>query len=298
VLSKPTIQQIVAQENQAATLASGQLMFWKLSNKGVKPDGVLDAKVTTMQLAPDSNKLAISTSDNRCLLYDFSKRKKLAELELENNQGHVTAIAWQTDSKTIALGRSTGTIEVLKLNKDNFDDYSSTILQLKTPIDRPVSRLAYSQNGTLLATISEQGMAVLIRFAEEDAANNQDHSAAFDETVFRYTDEQTILTADISADGNRIVSGSNTGRVTIWNSQPNDQPHNQPKADSVRNAAAERELLSLPNLHQSAISVVRFVNGPNSNLIYSAERNSGKNEFISWPSANSTAKLEDTLQQE
>ena len=116
VLSKPTIEQIVANGNQAATLANGQVMFWKLSENGVKPDGVLDVWATTMQLAPDSNTLAVSTDDNRCVFYDFSGRKELGQLELKSNQDDVTAIGWQTDSKTIAIGRSSGIIEILELN--------------------------------------------------------------------------------------------------------------------------------------------------------------------------------------
>ena len=292
VLAKPVIKQIVAQQNQAATLASDQVMFWKLSKTGVKPDGVLDVWTTTMQLAPNSNTLAVSTHDNRCVLYDFSERKKLGEFDLKSNQGDVTAIAWQSDSKTIAIGRSTGTIEVVKLNEDNLADSSSTVLKLNAPIDSAISQLAYSKNGALLATVADQGMAVLIRPIESDAANIQDPTATLGEMVFRYSDEQTILAADISTDGNRIVSGSNTGRITIWNSQSPDQY----PTDEILYSTGERELLSLPNLHQSPISVVRFVSQQDSQTIYSAEQDSGKNEFISWPSAKATTEQKDTLQ--
>ena len=83
VLAQPTIKQVVSNEQQAATLASNQVMFWKLSENGVKPNGVLDVRATTMQLAPNSNTLAVGTGDNRCVLYDFSERKKLGEFEFE-----------------------------------------------------------------------------------------------------------------------------------------------------------------------------------------------------------------------
>ena len=278
VLSKPKIEQIVATESQAATLANEQVMFWTLSEKGVKPNGVLDVWATTMQLAPNLNTLAVSTVDNRCVLYDFSERKKLGEFDLKSNQGDVSAMVWQSDSKTIAIGRSTGTIEVLDLNENNFANSSSTILKLNTPISSAISKLAYSQNGVLLATVADQGMAVVIRATGEDATNIQDPATVLNEMVFHYSDERAILVTDISADGNRIVSGSDTGRVTIWNSEAADQ-HSTDKV-------LERELLILPNLHQSPVSVVQFVNGPESTTIYSAERDSGKNEFISWPSAN------------
>ena len=128
----------------------------------------------------------------------------------------------------------------------------------------------------------------MIRFGQHE---QKDQAAALSETVFRYPDEQAIVAADISADGNRIVSGSNTGQITIWNSQA----HEQTSTNEVHFAAGERELLSLPKLHQSPISVVRFVEERKGKTIYSAERNSGKNEFISWPSAKSTPEPANTL---
>ena len=284
VLSKPTIKQVVANEKQAATLANGQVLFWKLSERSVKPDGVLNTWATAMQMAPDSNTLAICTSDNHCVLYDFSERKQLGQVELKNDQGDVTAIAWQADSQTLAIGRSTGVIEILELNKDNLAKSKSEILNLNTPIESVISRLAFAQNGVILATVADQGMAVLIRTEQKDAEQAQAPTQALNEMVFRYQDERTMLVADISADGNRVVSGSNTGRITIWNSQLQEQT----STEDVFYATAERELLSLPNLHQSPISVVRFADERKGKMIYSAEQDSGKNEFISWPSARPT----------
>ena len=157
VLAQPTIKQVVSNEQQAATLASGQVLFWKLSEKSVKPDGVLDAWATTMQLAPDANTLAIGTTFDRCLLYDFAGRKLLGQIDLKDNQGQITAIAWRADSKTIAVGRSTGVIEVLELNKDNVANSNRELLQLKSPINSSaITQLAYSQNGDLLATVADR----------------------------------------------------------------------------------------------------------------------------------------------
>ena len=279
VLSKPSITHVVAQTKQAATLASGQVHFWKLSDKGVKPDGVFGGRVTAMQMAPDKNVLAICTKDNRCLFYDFAKREKRGEVDLKESEGNVTAIAWQPDSKVIAVGRSTGVIEVINLNANNFADSASSTLQLKTPIQQAVSSLAYSDDGSLLATIAGEGKAVLIRARDKKEAIDKD-GATFNETVYAHTDEQQISAAHLSADGNRIVSGSNTGRITIWNSQP------QPKTTkTVHQATGERELLTLPNLHQSPVSIVRFVDGHSNKMILSAEQTSGKNEIIAWPVA-------------
>ena len=270
VLSRPSIKQIVAQSEQAATLANNQILFWKLSDNGVKPDGVFDVRATTMQMAPDSNTLAICTTDNQCLLYDFAKRQKLAEFNLKNNQGEVTTIAWQSDSKSVALGRTTGAIELLDLEPDDDVKSDSSILNLKTTIKQAISGLAYSQDGSLLVTVADQGIAILVR---------ADGEQELSETVYGHA-EQRISAADISADGNRIVSGSNSGRITIWNSQP--QPKN---TNDVQQASSEYELLTMPNLHQSPISIVQFVSSDTGQMILSAERSSGKNEIIAWPAA-------------
>ena len=293
IFSKPSIEQIVAQDKRAATLANGQVLFWKLSDRAVKPDGVLDVSASTMQLAPDSKMLAVATDDNRCLLYDFAAGKTLGTFDLKDADGDVTAIAWQADSKAIAIGRATGEIEVVELNQDKLGDSDSVKLKLNAPINTAISQLAYSHDGTLLATVAEQGMAVLIRAKDTEAANLQDESdTGLSETIFRHSDKQTVLAADISADGNRVVSGSNTGRITIWNSQP----HDEQASDDVRFASDERELLHLPNLHQSPITQVRFVDGPDGQTIVSAEKNSGKNEIISWPSAKTAIANDSTLQ--
>jgi len=278
VLSRPSIKQIVAQPKQAATLANNQILFWKLSDNGVKPDGVFDARATTMQMAPDSNTLAICTTDNQCLLYDFSKRQKLAEFDLKDNQGQVTAIAWRSDSKAVALGRTTGAIELLDLESDDDAKSDSSILDLETSIKQAISGLAYSKDGSLLVTVADEGIAILVR-ANDDKETNLAEAKQLSETVYGHA-EQRISAADISADGNRIVSGSNTGRITIWNSQT------QPKdTKDVQEASGERELLTMPNLHQSPISIVQFVSRASGEMILSAERSSGKNEIIAWPAA-------------
>ena len=278
VLSRPSIKQIVAQPKQAATLANNQILFWKLSDNGVKPDGVFDARATTMQMAPDSNTLAICTTDNQCLLYDFPKRQKLAEFDLKDNQGQVTAIAWRSDSKAVALGRTTGAIELLDLESDDDAKSDSSILDLETSIKQAISGLAYSKDGSLLVTVADEGIAILVR-ANDDKETNLAKAKQLSETVYGHA-EQRISAADISADGNRIVSGSNTGRITIWNSQT------QPKdTKDVQEASGERELLTMPNLHQSPISIVQFVSRASGEMILSAERSSGKNEIIAWPAA-------------
>ena len=231
-----------------------------------------------MQMAPDSNTLAICTTDNQCLLYDFSKRQKLAEFDLKDNQGQVTAIAWRSDSKAVALGRTTGAIELLDLESDDDAKSDSSILDLETSIKQAISGLAYSKDGSLLVTVADEGIAILVR-ANDDKETNLAEAKQLSETVYGHA-EQRISAADISADGNRIVSGSNTGRITIWNSQT------QPKdTKDVQEASGERELLTMPNLHQSPISIVQFVSRASGEMILSAEQSSGKNEIIAWPAA-------------
>ena len=159
---------------------------------------------------------------------------------------------------------------MLDLEPDDDVKSDSSILNLKTTIKQAISGLAYSQDGSLLVTVADQGIAILVR---------ADGEQELSETVYGHA-EQRISTADISADGNRIVSGSNSGRITIWNSQP--QPKN---TNDVQQASSEYELLTMPNLHQSPISIVQFVSSDTGQMILSAERSSGKNEIIAWPAA-------------
>ena len=66
--------------------------------------------------------------------------------------------------------------------------------------------------------------------------------------------------------------------------------------NSADDSTGERELFSLPNLHQSPISVVRFVDRQMGTTIYSAEQDSGKNELITWPSTKMASAQEGTSQ--
>ena len=78
-----------------------------------------------------------------------------------------------------------------------------------------------------------------------------------------------------------MISGSNAGRLTIWNSEV---AKIQQSAKAARNE--ERELYSLQNKHLSEISFLKFVPGESGETnIFSADANSGENTYLIWKSS-------------
>ena len=91
-----------------------------------------------------------------------------------------------------------------------------------------------------------------------------------DVAKFRHSDQDPIECADIAADGNRIITGSSRGRITVWDARSIDPPQGteaelgiQPEPEETvqdENSDkdySERALLTISRL-RSAIRSVAF----------------------------------------
>jgi WD40 repeat protein len=88
-----------------------------------------------------------------------------------------------------------------------------------------------------------------------------------------HADQDSIGAADISDDGNRVVTGSDRGRVTLWNTKTK-------AGTSDDQQTSERELL---NVHRFP-SLVRFVKfGPHESNVIAFEKASEEGVAFVFP---------------
>jgi WD40 repeat protein len=230
-----------------------------------------------MALSTDGQQLVAATTKQRLQIIDFSTLKTIADLEMPATvTTSQTAVAWRPDGSGLVVATDDGTIvEFLAAADGRFSGPGKTIQTVNsTPLPDRIDNLVFSADAnTLLATSTASSSALILH-------RQAGSSHEFVTTPLAYDDGQSIVSADLSADGRRVAAGTSAGRIAIWNSEPLSK-----KAISagVMASVAERELLLMPNLHQSAISAIRFVERENETGVLSAESESGQNEVLFWP---------------
>lgn len=291
VLASPVIDQIATNGTRVGTLASQSLHFWRRKLEGFEPDGIFDRPVVCLALSQDKKLLAVGTRDGQCLILDFQTGGILAETEiildaagLNRKNNAMRSLAWHQGSGRIAVGFESG--QIVEIAVDLVDPEPLRVgqpLVFNASGVGAVENLVYSKDGTtLVANIPSQGLAI--------ALGGINDSQPSSEIVLQHSDDQRIVDADIAANGRRLVTGSNKGQLAIWNVEPSIEVE-KPSATQLSNAS-ERLLLRLPNLHQSSVSFVRFVDRADGETIVSSESDSGDNGIILWPSATSRRSTE------
>ena len=178
------------------------------------------------------------------------------------------------DASQIAIGLESGDLEIWQVSPDG----ETKLQDQHTVAELPIEHVCFANNSkALLAVVPKNGMAFVVQ-------KNQDQ---WQVVGLGHIDGPKITAADISPDGNRVISGSQSGRLTIWNSEVSKVE--QSAKPSERNE--ERELYSLQNKHQSEISFVKFVPDSSGELsIFSADASSGENSYLIWNSKLSRDK--------
>ena len=280
VFAQPNIKYNVATGDRAITLDHGTIRFWKLFDRSVQPDGVLQGFYRTCRLSPDERTLlCVSHDSSRMVGVNPINGDVRFSVDLqpgEQNNSRTISIGWNQESNSFATGREDGQVQIFKVQANQNQAMPTKTLAV---FSAPVSEIKFaSEKNSFVAFSKNTGTACVIH-----PDDNQQDSKIY----LRHLDGQQILTGDISKDGNRIVTGGDKGRLTIWNCEPlrnggsNAVTLDQNQGDGENNA--ERELLTLESKHQSAISFVGFKdNSADQVEIYSAEVNSGENQFLIW----------------
>ena len=269
VIAQPKLDFHATAGDRAISLDSGTVRFWSLSQDSVQPDGVLPGFYRSCTLSDDEKTLiVVAHRSKRAIAVDPQTGKERYRIQTESDSNIVSADL-SIDSGLIAIGLENGGLEIWEVGSDG-----ETELQTESALDDefPVEHVCFSDNADLLlAVVPQSGVAFVIRKTQDD----------WQTIGLGHIDGQSIVAADISPDGNRVISGSQTGRLTIWNSEVS-KVERATKAP-LRNE--ERELYSLQNKHQSAISFVKFAPEKSGELnIISADVSSGENNYLVWKS--------------
>ena len=268
VIATPTVEAVGIMGDRALTFENGKVRFWNLRMEGanwtVSPGGSVPGNFEIFQISPDGTQaFAVSSDKDRFGIVDLNSGEYSADFS-GSDLGKVTAASWTMDGQELALGLEDGKIAVwktgsLNLNAAQLDD---TVIDL----------LQYSGDGDSIVAIqnsrsSGQGVATVLR-KPVDPLDQWVTSVRLS-----HSDQDSIGSADISADGNRVITGSRRGRVTLWNTMTQVESGN---SDEV----SERELL---NVHRfpSMVRSVKF--GPEESNVIAFEKASEEGVAFVFP---------------
>ncbi len=268
VFAKPEIEYVAVAGNTAITLDSQILRFWTFDHSGVRPNGLFPEPCQVCRLSPDQSLLAIAPEGAAdLLLVAPATQTQLAQLTNQGAAG-VSGIAWSADSQYLAIGRTDGSVDLWsRAGQQQFDQVPGL------PADtEPATELSLSDDGSVIMSVLQQAGAARV----SRRVGNRWQSLRL-----RYEDGQPIVTGDLSGNGDRAATGSDDGRLTIWNTEwLNENLINTPLA-AVK--TSDREVMDLQKQHQSRIRFVQFIPGPDqSALLVSAEQNDGNNSYLIW----------------
>ena len=136
--------------------------------------------------------------------------------------------------------------------------------------DQRVKQLEFSEDNQSLVVVQNLG-------SDEDSPSHWANALALRRAddgswrvsaQFKHSDQDPIQCADISANGNRVITGSSRGRITIWDAEAATPSQNnelisvaipEPTADlPEKDVSDDRELLTISRL-RSAVRSVAFV---------------------------------------
>ncbi len=251
VIASPSVKAVGLSGNRAVTLDNEKVRFWDLSLNGdakVSPAGSLSGSYRVLQLSSDGTKAFAASSDqSESGILDMTTGAFTQKMD-PSLTDTVTAAAWSPDGR-LALGHSDGKIEIWR---DNVNQDVDAALS-----SGPIDQLQFSADGYSMVAVQQldsanSGVAYVLREnnrpQEPLAPQNAQLAQRWISVRLAHADLDPIIAAAISTDGKRVVTGSNRGRVTLWNSDSD-------VGTSGENNSSERELLTLHEF----LSSVRFV---------------------------------------
>ena len=217
------------------------------------------------------------------MVLDPVTRQAILPVESDVPSG-ATHLAWSPDSRQMAIGFKNGEIRV-------FEFANGKLQPALAPRagKSPVRTLGFSADNKSLLAVFERGDVARVyrRSSFIDPNTGEERFTGWNSISIGYKEgRETITVGDISADGRRVVTGTESGKITIWNTETTNKEADPATADLSLSQVDQRELLELNELHKSPVSFVKFFknrNNDNQIDIVSAELG-GTNQLVIWKS--------------
>ena len=251
-IGRPQIDSIaMTSENKLVTFDNGVARLWVLNQgddglKSVSPAGSIRGNFQVFSVCPSGNTaFAVLSSGKKQGWIDMTTGQWTEEFPI-GDDGVVTAVGWSSNSAQTALGYTNGKLSIVENGKEK-------IVATDALKQTGYQELRFSNDGLSLVAIQE-GAALVIRQKQLEAeADGAIPGTKWISVRLAYPDDDQVSSADISSNGTRVVTGSQGGRLTLWNTDSK-------VGTSGKEGASERELMSLYRGFQSKVRQTRFGN--------------------------------------
>ncbi len=158
--------------------------------------------VSDLAYSPDGSRLITAGSlDNTAIVWDLADGRALRSLPGDGSG--VWSVAWSPDGHTVALGLNGGHIQLWDLDSPEGQGPSIDLLRHAGW----VSGVAFSPDGSLLASVSGDGRMLMSDLAEENATTFIGHRGP-------------VLSVNFSPDGAMVATAGDDGTTIIWQAGP------------------------------------------------------------------------------
>jgi WD40 repeat protein len=158
-------------------------------------------KVTSVAFSPDGQRVACGTFDHGIRLLSLDTGQPIGNPP-KPDSGTVTSVAFSPDGHRLVSGSDAGNVQLWHADDGTPDGDARDQGQ-------PVSAVAFSPDGTLVAA-ADLNRSVRLWYA--------DYPQEATGPLAGHTD--AVRSVEFSADGSRLVTGSNDGTVRMWDLRP------------------------------------------------------------------------------
>ncbi len=219
LIANPVVGEVAGTSDTIFTLDSRRLQRWKVSMgvngvKKVSPAGVIPGIFEEFKLSPDGHYLmAYEAGIERVQIFNAMTGDLLSEIDGLGDAG-VSAIAIANGGRFIAVGFDNGDLKIGSMADGNFFWVEEAVSKLKSEIN---SLSFAAENDSLFATLkngTEGGLADSYAYV----FHKQEGSQNWNPIVVGYPQgQQQIVIGDLSPNGQRLVTGTRSGRIDLWN---------------------------------------------------------------------------------
>ncbi len=264
VLANPPVKYAATAQENILTLDCGTIRKWKLVERNgaqlIQPSGSLPGFYLQCQVSPDGTQLlVIERVTGRTLVIAPSTGKVILDVAAQprDSEARPTAVAWSQDQQQLAVGFNNGELRIV-----NLSDGKMSVDEAQQPVktDASIKSLAFAEaSNSLFVILEDAGNGYNGRVYHYDVkANNW-----FPVSIGYPVGDQTIEVGHLSPNGNRVVTGSNTGQLTFWNTTKFEIVDATQSGAVDKQQVEQRELLDLYKYPSEARFVKFFANPKN-----------------------------------